>query len=94
MRLRLGASLLVSPFPADGHTTLAQAVTARSARGVSDVAADVAQAGATIRRLDGSLRAPDARHRGLTGRPGAPIAAFGRGMATAADALASPAVPA
>jgi hypothetical protein len=55
---------------------------------------DVAQADATVRRLDLSLRAPDAIHLAVADRLGATIATFDRGLAAAADALGIPAVTA
>ncbi|CAL8980098.1 Ribonuclease VapC46 [Rhodoplanes serenus] len=64
--------------------------TARSARRVETVAADVAQATSFVRRLDLPLRAPDALNIAITQRIGARLMTFDVGMEAAARTLNIP----
>ncbi len=61
--------------------------TAQNAGGVEVVAADIALAGAFLRRLDLNLRTPDAIHIAMAQRLGAELATFDERMAECALAL-------
>lgn len=64
--------------------------TARSARRIETIAADIAQATAFVRRLDLRLRTPDALNIAIAQRAGARLLTFDAGMEKSARMLGVP----
>lgn len=67
--------------------------TARAAQSIGVVAADVKTAEAFLRRLDLTLRTPDALHIAIAQRAGATLVTFDQKMAASARMLGTPVAP-